>query len=66
MRISPFSTSVLKEILKDHYPEYKSEDLLGLYTFTGGVAKYVQLFMDVRATTFDKMLNFMLRKISIY
>ena len=60
MRISPFSTSVLKEILKDHYPEYKSEDLLGLYTFTGGVAKYVQLFMDNGATTFDKMLNFML------
>lgn len=60
MRISPFSTSVLKEILKDHYPDYNSEDLLALYTFTGGVAKYVQLFMDNGATTFDKMLNFML------
>lgn len=46
IRLKPFSTSVLKEILAYYHPDYVPEDLLALYSFTGGVAKYVELFVE--------------------
>jgi AAA+ ATPase superfamily predicted ATPase len=57
MRLLPFSISTLKQILADHNPNYIAEDLLCLYMLTGGVAKYVALLMDAKATTKDKMLR---------
>ena len=57
MRLLPFSISTLKHILADHNPNYVAEDLLCLYMLTGGVAKYVALLMDAKATTKDKMLR---------
>lgn len=66
MTIRPFATSVLKEILADYNPDYSSEDLLALYSFTGGVAKYVQLLMDSGATTKVKMLNHIIRPDSTF
>lgn len=57
MRLLPFSISTLKQILADHNPSYVAEDLLCLYMLTGGVAKYVALLMDAKATTKDKMLR---------
>lgn len=56
MRLLPFSISTLKQILADHNPNYVAEDLLCLYMLTGGVAKYVALLMDAKATTKNKML----------
>ena len=40
MKLAPFTTSVLKEIISDHKADYTKDDLLALYTFTGGVPKY--------------------------
>lgn len=60
LRLLPFSIETLKGILADHNPEYKPDDLLCLYMLTGGVAKYVALLMDARATTKQKMLNYAL------
>ena len=60
LRLLPFSIETLKTILADHNPEYKPDDLLCLYMLTGGVAKYVALLMDARATTKQKMLNYAL------
>ena len=57
IKVRPFLPSVLKEILKDHYPEFKAEDLLGLYVLTGGVAKYVELFIDHKQYSLNKMLK---------
>ena len=57
MRLLPFSIDTLKQILGDHNPDYSAEDLLCLYMLTGGVAKYVALLMDARATTKSKMLR---------
>jgi hypothetical protein len=59
IQVKPFETSVLKEILHDHNPNYKAEDLLALYSFTGGVAKYCQLFMENKAFTKDKMIAYL-------
>ena len=57
LSVGPFSVSVLKQILKDHKPKYTNEDLLALWTFTGGVAKYVELLMDDNATSRDRMIE---------
>jgi uncharacterized protein len=65
LRIKPFKTNVLKDILTKYSKKYSNEDLLALYTFTGGVAKYVQLFMDNGATTKEKMINYMIQEDSI-
>ncbi|MDR3020437.1 MAG: ATP-binding protein [Treponema sp.] len=62
LHIRPFKVSVLKEILNDLHPSYKQEDLLALYAFTGGVAKYVQLLADNNALKFNKMLKFIIRE----
>jgi hypothetical protein len=62
----PFSVSVLKEILKEHHPNYLPEDLLCLYMITGGVAKYVELLMDADCFTKEKMLNYVCRPDSYF
>ena len=62
LHIKPFKTSVLKDILSDHFPDFTHEDLLALYAFTGGVAKYVQLLIDNKAFTFKKMLHLITRE----
>ncbi len=64
--INTFTPSVIKEILKEYNPEYTKEDLLALYSFTGGVAKYVQILMELRATTKEKMVNAIIRQDSIF
>jgi uncharacterized protein len=66
MRLLPFSTTVLKEILYDYNKNYTPDDLLALYTFTGGVAKYVQLLMDNGATTLETMLDYIVNEDSTF
>ncbi len=66
MTVRPFTPMVLKEILSEYHPGYTAEDLLALYSFTGGVAKYVQLLMDAGATTKEKMLNHIVKADSIF
>lgn len=57
MSVKPFTTSVLKQILSEYNPNYTAEDLLALYSFTGGVAKYVQLLINAGATSKAEMIN---------
>lgn len=57
MTIHAFKPSVLKEILDAYHPGYTKEDLLALYTFTGGVAKYVELLVDDNALTYEAMVD---------
>lgn len=58
MKLIPFSTSVLKEIMKDYKPDYTNDELLALYTYTGGVPKYVELLVDNKALTIPKMIKY--------
>lgn len=60
LSIGAFVPSVLKEILQEYNPNYTKEDLLALYAFTGGVAKYVQLLVDDNALTLDGMIDSMI------
>ena len=58
LHIRPFKVSVLKEIMNELHPGFKPEDLLALYAFTGGVAKYIQLLVNNNALKFNKMLDY--------
>lgn len=66
IKVRPFRTSVLKEILAEYSPGYKNEDLLALYLLTGGVAKYVELMVDKKRLTKEKMLAAMLERDSYF
>jgi hypothetical protein len=66
MTVRPFTPTVLKDILSEYNPDYTAEDLLALYAFTGGVAKYVQLLVDAGATTKTMMLDQIIKADSIF
>ena len=59
LKVKPFTPSVLKQIMADAKPGYSKEDLLALFTFTGGVAKYVNLLVDAGALDRDSMIRYM-------
>ena len=66
MTVRPFTPAVLKEILTEYHPGHTAEDLLALYSFTGGVAKYVQLLVDAGATTRAAMIDHIIKADSIF
>ena len=66
MTVRPFTPTVLKDILSEYNPGYTAEDLLALYAFTGGVAKYVQLLVDAEATPKTAMLDQLIKADSIF
>ena len=66
MTVRPFRTDVLRTILRDHAPNATNEDLLALWAFTGGVAKYVALLMDADATNRMRMLSEIIRENSFF
>ena len=57
LKVAPFPVSLLKEIFASFSPGYSNEDLLALWTFTGGVARYVELLMTSGAYTRDDMID---------
>lgn len=66
INLKPFRSSTLKEIMQEYNPGYSNEDLLALYTFTGGVAKYVENLVNSNALTLYKILNKICEKDSIF
>jgi AAA+ ATPase superfamily predicted ATPase len=64
--VRAFDIPTLKEILNDEHPQYSSEDLLAFYLFTGGIAKYVELFVNKKCFTLKKMLNEIFRDESYF
>lgn len=58
INLRPFKIKVMKEILKDYNPKYTNEDLLALYSTTGGIPKYIELFCDNGHVTCESMLRF--------
>ena len=58
LKVKPFMPSVLKQIMADANPNYNKEDLLAMFTFTGGVAKYVNLLVDAGAVQKDSIIQY--------
>ena len=66
IRLEPFDIPVLKEIISFHNPKWTNEDLLALWTLTGGVARYVALLMDAGALTRKDMIGEVVRENSSF
>lgn len=58
IKIEPFSTEIIKEILHDYKADYTHDDLLAIWTITGGVAKYIELLMNNECYDIEKMVRF--------
>jgi len=61
IKLSPFDTETLKTIINDYYPNYTNDDLLALYTFTGGIPKYVEIICDGCELKVEQMIQFIAR-----
>ena len=66
IRLKPFGIETLEKILEEHHTDYCSDDLLSFYILTGGVAKYVELFVDNQAFTFDAQLDLLFDENSLF
>lgn len=66
IKLKPFATNVLKEVLAEYKPGYTSEDLLALYAFTGGVPKYVDLLMQNECTDVNAMIDYIVQPYSTF
>lgn len=66
IKVTPFPPSVIKEILGTYNPHYTPEDLLALYTYTGGVAEYVEMMIDAGATEKELMTEKFIGKNSYF
>jgi len=62
IKLAPFDLQTLKEVIRDHSPNYSNDDLLALYAFTGGIPKYLELFCDSGMLTVKDMISFMIRE----
>lgn len=60
IKLRAFPPSVMRGIMQFYNPTYSPDDLLALYSFTGGVAKYVELLIDSKAFTKEKMIERMI------
>jgi AAA+ ATPase superfamily predicted ATPase len=66
IKLSPFDTDTLKTIICDYNPDYQNDELLALYTFTGGIPKYLETICDGCELKIDKMIEFMVRENSSF
>jgi uncharacterized protein len=62
----PFGVSTLKEILARYHLRYTADDLLALWAFTGGVAKYVSILVNRKAFTRRRMIDVMIEEDSYF
>jgi AAA+ ATPase superfamily predicted ATPase len=66
LKLTHFGTATLKEIISSRNATYSNDDLLALFTITGGVPKYIELFVDAECLTLQSMVDFMLQNDSIF
>ena len=57
IRLGAFPTVVMKQIMQENAPGFTPDDLLALYTYTGGIPKYVEYFVDLGATSAGKIIE---------
>jgi len=65
INLQPFNVNVIRSIVTTKVPDIRKNDLLAFYILTGGVAKYVELFVDKGKFTFNQMLGEIFRENSL-
>lgn len=63
--LQPFKVPVLKEILTDH-GSYSDKNLFDFYTLTGGIAKYIELFVIRETFDLESMIDEMISPHSLF
>ncbi len=63
--LKPLKIPVIKTILQD-YDSYTHENLFDFYIFTGGIAKYIELFVLHESFCFEDMLNTIIEPNSLF
>ena len=66
INLQPFNVNTIKNILKEFYPEYNNFDLLTFYILSGGIPKYIEIFVDRKAFTLEKQLDLILSENSLF
>ena len=66
IHLKPFSVATIQEILAENSPSYCADDLLSFYMLTGGVAKYVEIFVDNKAFTLESQLELIFKEYSLF
>jgi len=65
LEIQPLKVEIIEEILKD-FNRFTPENFLDFWTVTGGIPKYIELFVLYKAFSFDEMLENMVHKESLF
>jgi len=65
INLQPFKVNVIRSLVTSKVPGISLRDLLSFYTITGGVAKYVELFVDKEKFTLNGMLDEIFRENSL-
>jgi len=64
--LKPFDVMTLKEIFYDNASSVTNEDFLSFYMLTGGVARYVELFVNAKAFNFEAQIDFLIDENNIF
>ena len=57
VKVTHFPPSVIKENLSTYNSAYTNDDLLALYSYTGGVAEYVEMMMDDESEEYTQIAS---------
>ncbi len=63
--LKPLKVDILKEILED-YNSYSNQNLLDFFILTGGVAKYIELFVLYESFNQNDMIDEMIKSHSLF
>ncbi|MBD5317245.1 MAG: ATP-binding protein [Bacteroides sp.] len=66
IRLTGFGTETLREIMHDFRPSYTNDELLALFTLTGGVPKYIELLCDDTDLSINGMIDYVVRENSLF
>ena len=66
IHLKPFTITTIKEILQENAPKYTHDDLLAFYILTGGIAKYIEIFVDHHAFTLSDQLDLIFDEYSLF
>lgn len=62
LRVKGFGTETMKEIMHDFRPDYSNDELLALYTITGGVPKYIELLCEDTDLSLQGIFDYVVRE----
>lgn len=62
IKLSGFGTETMKEIMGDFRASYTNDELLALYSITGGVPKYIELLCENTDLTIPGIFDFIVRE----